>query len=405
MFQKKKGFTLIELLAVIVILAVIALIATPLIMNVINDARKNSFKDSAYGITKAVELRVMQEMQNPDGPNPPYKVDVTGTAIDYSGDRPTEGWAYIDANGNIKLYMKNSAYCAYKEANAQEITLSTTPGDCDAEINTISNSSANTLEESTGPVVPPTPGYSYVENTDENETYRGILYLDPTDLSTECDAEAAANNKQGVASSGTSTLTETKSGCMKWFAFGDDGNGKPTNAILDHNTTAVVKYDFDNKNDFDSTRTHDQYEADWQLAQDIANWDSSLSARFPSVSDMLIAGGITDWSEDSSTYHHFGGGDSDTQDGRYWWLYTNLAGATNYHGKDSDWSTYNYYDSADGTIKQFFAYAYWLSDSKKGRTDCNWVGDHSGYIYFFSANSVNPGVRPVISLSNLNLNN
>ncbi len=157
MFQKKKGFTLIELLAVIVILAVIALIATPLIMNVINDARKNSFKDSAYGIIKAVEFRAMKEMQDPEGKNPPYKVDVTGTAIDYSGDKPTNGWAYVDANGNIKLYMKNGSYCAYKEANAQEVTITTTPGDCDSEITTISGSTAAELGESTGPVVPSVP--------------------------------------------------------------------------------------------------------------------------------------------------------------------------------------------------------------------------------------------------------
>ena len=32
----KKGFTLVELLAVIVILAVIALIATPIVFNIIN---------------------------------------------------------------------------------------------------------------------------------------------------------------------------------------------------------------------------------------------------------------------------------------------------------------------------------------------------------------------------------
>ena len=35
-----KGFTLIELLAVIIILAIIALIATPIIFNVIDDAKR-----------------------------------------------------------------------------------------------------------------------------------------------------------------------------------------------------------------------------------------------------------------------------------------------------------------------------------------------------------------------------
>ena len=38
--MNKKGFTLIELLAVIVILAVIALIATPMILNVIETSKK-----------------------------------------------------------------------------------------------------------------------------------------------------------------------------------------------------------------------------------------------------------------------------------------------------------------------------------------------------------------------------
>ena len=53
---RKKGFTLIELLAVIVILAIIALIATPIIVGVINDAKKNAFKDTAYGIIEAGKL-------------------------------------------------------------------------------------------------------------------------------------------------------------------------------------------------------------------------------------------------------------------------------------------------------------------------------------------------------------
>ena len=40
MKRNTKGFTLVELLAVIVILAIIALIATPIILGVIEDARK-----------------------------------------------------------------------------------------------------------------------------------------------------------------------------------------------------------------------------------------------------------------------------------------------------------------------------------------------------------------------------
>ena len=45
--MRNKGFTLIELLAVIVILAIIALIATPIILGIINDSRKSADDETA----------------------------------------------------------------------------------------------------------------------------------------------------------------------------------------------------------------------------------------------------------------------------------------------------------------------------------------------------------------------
>ena len=63
-----KGFTLIELLAVIVILAVIALIASPIIINVIEDSRIESAKNSTYGIIDALEYTSMSSIvDNPVG--------------------------------------------------------------------------------------------------------------------------------------------------------------------------------------------------------------------------------------------------------------------------------------------------------------------------------------------------
>ena len=50
----KKGFTLIELLAVIVILAIISLIATPIILGIINDAREESNERSVELYASAV---------------------------------------------------------------------------------------------------------------------------------------------------------------------------------------------------------------------------------------------------------------------------------------------------------------------------------------------------------------
>ncbi|MDD3392466.1 MAG: type II secretion system protein [Bacilli bacterium] len=61
---KKKGFTLIELLAVIVILAVIALILTPQILSVINEAKEGSLEATKKSIVKASELYVVSNIED-----------------------------------------------------------------------------------------------------------------------------------------------------------------------------------------------------------------------------------------------------------------------------------------------------------------------------------------------------
>ena len=60
--RKNKAFTLIELLAVIVILAIIALIATPIILGIVEDTRKEAFLRDAEMIEHAAELYVTNEL-------------------------------------------------------------------------------------------------------------------------------------------------------------------------------------------------------------------------------------------------------------------------------------------------------------------------------------------------------
>ena len=61
--MNKKGFTLVELLAVIILLAVIALIATPIILNVINDSRESATMDSVSGIYHAIEIDYAERLE------------------------------------------------------------------------------------------------------------------------------------------------------------------------------------------------------------------------------------------------------------------------------------------------------------------------------------------------------
>jgi len=60
----KKGFTLIELLAVIVILAIIALIATPIVLNIIEESKENSSLRSAEMYLNAVDYAIAQATLN-----------------------------------------------------------------------------------------------------------------------------------------------------------------------------------------------------------------------------------------------------------------------------------------------------------------------------------------------------
>ena len=64
---------------------------------------------------------------------------------------------------------------------------------------------------------------------------KAIVYLDPTNLSTECNAELAAAN---VNENGSPTGIKT--GCMKWYAFKEDD--KTYTMLLDHNTTALTAW-------------------------------------------------------------------------------------------------------------------------------------------------------------------
>ena len=67
MKKSNKGFTLIELLAVIVVLAVIALIATPIVLRLVDEAREGAAESSATAYVKAVENAILATMvQNTD---------------------------------------------------------------------------------------------------------------------------------------------------------------------------------------------------------------------------------------------------------------------------------------------------------------------------------------------------
>ena len=126
----KKGFTLIELLAVIVILAIIALIASPIIIGLIDDARKESFKSSAYGIVKAGEILYSKDMMNNTKEEVVFTYNngeetssVDNKQLEYNGAKPDSGNVFINEDGKIAIIIYNGTYCAEKGYDESEIRI------------------------------------------------------------------------------------------------------------------------------------------------------------------------------------------------------------------------------------------------------------------------------------------
>lgn len=94
MKTNKKGFTLIELLAVIVILAIIALIATPMVLEIITKTRISAAKDSVYGMMEATSLAYIRDVVDGKSMQLPLTITCTDDECIYTDstkDTPQTG--------------------------------------------------------------------------------------------------------------------------------------------------------------------------------------------------------------------------------------------------------------------------------------------------------------------------
>ena len=106
----RKGFTLNELLAVLLILAIIALITTPIITGVMERVRKSAAGSSALGYISAVEKAIAESGYNKKK-YVPGEVDILLADyykdVDVNGDKPTKGTLNVADN----LVIESSVLC------------------------------------------------------------------------------------------------------------------------------------------------------------------------------------------------------------------------------------------------------------------------------------------------------
>ena len=97
--KKIKGFTLMELIAVLVIMAIIALIVTPLVMNIIRKAKISARKRSVDTYGRSVELAIASYLLDTGT----FPSDLRNLTVEYSGQTVLCNVMAMKENGG--LYM------------------------------------------------------------------------------------------------------------------------------------------------------------------------------------------------------------------------------------------------------------------------------------------------------------
>ena len=190
----KKGFTLVELLAVIVILAVILTISVPAVKKTVDSAKKKSAENDALMIKNIAEKYYTSNL---DKDEEITGIDLSTDTLSYSGEKPTKGYLYFTEDGIAYGKMYINGYCVEVKSDGTNTSEKVSIDECNIDIPQV---------------------ITYANGT--------VVYYNP-ETNTKCTAS------QAVSTAGT------KTGCMRWYTFNDEGTDT-INLLLDHNTTATV---------------------------------------------------------------------------------------------------------------------------------------------------------------------
>ena len=335
--MKKKGFTLIELLAVIVILAVIAVIATPAVLNIIEDSKKSAAEASARSIVGAAKTHYMKNIMD-NKPN--SNVDLSTGTLKYDGEQAKKGNITYDANGNVSGKMYISGYCVEVASDGNVTSTKTDESNCNIEIPEVT---------------------TYANGT--------VVYYNP-ETNTKCTSAEAVST------------TGTKTGCMKWYTFNDEGLST-INLLLDHNTTISVAWSSDANN------ANGPVTANNQLKNDISTWNKSINPRLIEASEIAKITGNAIWTAADKYYYYFHNntqtqykGDAGTN--KYAWLFDNTENCTTYGCNVADSSNSGYWTNTAYSGNSIYAWHVYCN----GSLGNSGVGS-TGFL----------GVRPVVTIS------
>ena len=340
--MKRKGFTLIELLAVIVILAIIALIATPTILNVIEKARKGATEQSALGYIDAIEKQVAINQVKGENLITDGTHDVPISDVTVKGETPTKGWVTIEKGIVTNYSFVIGKYVVTKDKK---------------------------VEKGEEPATKPSGTVETTYTVYPNGT---AIYYNP-ETNSKC------------ASSEAVSTTGTKTGCMKWYTFNDEGaNSSTVNMILDHNTTANIVWNTENKN-----VAYEDSEVKIEVEKLVNESKWVNIPRLISAEEVAKITGNTSWKNPSNWYYL----DSNNQiltvnskgASKYAWLFDYTKECTKYGCNIEDSSNYGYWTSTTYD-KAESGFQVWYIRCSDG-------------LFYYKANFLYHGIRPVITIS------
>ncbi len=453
--MKKRGFTLIELLAVIVVLAIIALIATPIVMNTIKKSQKGAAERSADNYIDAVETTVAtKRLDNvilegeyiiqPDGNLCPLsgcgENDKDKVIIEMEGNKPSGGTITIN-NGQVtnESTMTIGEYdVSYDETTKKYTATKLETYSITYNLTNVSGDNNNGLIITTkgvkvlkftansGYVLPDSVTVAGATNVWDKTTGTLTLSKVTGDVTVTIIGEEMPpytngevvyfNVDTGEKCSNyteTQSNTGTKSGCMKFYAFNDDGKDT-LNLILDHNTTATVAWNSSGSN------ASGPSEVLTQLNDDTKSWVGTITpsnytmdqtgqisnakytidysgykARLITAQEIAKITGNTTWDEKiSNSVFYF---DTNTTTAstmcksgnitgcKYGWLYDRTS---------TDCTTRGCLNNSDQTT-----YGYWTASSRAGYSSNAWRVSLIAIVNTSSVDSsLSDGVRPVITI-------
>ena len=349
--MKNKGFTLTELLGVIIILSILVLLVFP---KVYNSVKSNKNGD------KVVE-----------------KIIYNATSL------------YMDDNSDYYIKDQSKTYCIKIKDLVDNDYLKAPVKYKDKR--DITNYMTVKVTYNDG------FNYEIVNNEDCLKSYNNgeVVYFN-VDKGMKCNNYTETQSNTGV-----------NSGCMKFYAFNDDGSDK-VNLILDHNTTATIAWNSSMSNASGSSEEFlnklNEDTKDWQgtemptnysinLGEGKANYTidySTYKARIITASEVAQITNNTSWDETTSTNWYYL--DTNTKEKstigfRYGWLYDR----TNVSCKDN-----GCLNNADSSMT---GYGYWTVSSHVGHTNAAWLMSSFGNVSGSGiASSDYYGIRPVIEV-------